>query len=209
VKKKGCDKKLHHDTLHRQTHTHTHTHTHTQTQTHTLTHSHFQQTSQIQKSVQESGNATLLSMLKKVKNRMLDLSNGILRNLPIETVSNNMCGINLSKNHLVTIPKKLILKMLQMPDLTSLNLSSNGMVKVPKSLAKLEALVSLDLSYNQLDALPSVLGNLSNLKDLQVKHNPLTTIPDEILKKGTSRIMQYLRLPLFTSLYLFSFLLFL
>jgi len=128
-----------------------------------------------------------------MKNKVLDLSGG-LHLMAIDSISeDNVSSLNLSNNNLTSLPGKLVAKIIGMKDLTQLNLSANSLTSLPADIGKLTQLTQLNLADNQLDTLPASLGSLVLLKDLNVKHNPLTTIPEDVLKKGTPRLIQYLK----------------
>lgn len=142
----------------------------------------------------QRNNKDIVALMKKMKNNILDLSDGALHNVAIETIAEEaISGLNLSNNELSSIAPKLMAKLLSMRDLTSLNLSNNALSSLPTEIGSLPALTQLNLADNNLDALPASMGNLTNLKDLNLKHNPMTTVPEEVMKKGTQRLVQYLK----------------
>jgi serine/threonine protein kinase/GTPase SAR1 family protein len=139
-------------------------------------------------------NQEIIALMKKMKNNILDLSDGALHNVAIDTIAEeSISGLNLSNNELSAIAPKLMSKLLNMRDLTSLNLSNNALTGLPTEIGAMCALTQLNLADNHLDALPASMGNLTNLKDLNLKHNPMTTVPEEVMKKGTQRLIQYLK----------------
>jgi Leucine-rich repeat (LRR) protein len=110
-------------------------------------------------------NKDIIAVLKKMKNNILDLSDGALRSVAIESISeDNISGLNLANNLLQGIPPKLLTKLLNMKELTTLNLADNNMAHLPAEIGNLSQLTNLNLSGNRLDTLPSSMGNLVNLK---------------------------------------------
>jgi Leucine-rich repeat (LRR) protein len=110
-------------------------------------------------------NKDIIGVLKKMKNNILDLSDGALRSVAIESISeDNISGLNLANNLLGKIPPKLLSKLLNMKELTTLSLADNNMATVPDEIGNLVQLTNLNLAGNRLDGLPSSMGNLVNLK---------------------------------------------
>uniref|UniRef100_A0A3B3VIR5 Leucine-rich repeat protein SHOC-2 n=1 Tax=Poecilia latipinna TaxID=48699 RepID=A0A3B3VIR5_9TELE len=76
---------------------------------------------------------------------------------------------------------------------TLLELRDNKIRNLPEELALLLTLTRLDLSNNDISTLPASLSLLPNLKVLLLEGNPLRGIRRELLAKGTSDLLKYLR----------------
>ncbi len=64
---------------------------------------------------------------------------------------------------------------------------------IPDSLINLQTLERLDVSNNDLSGLPPSLGTMPHLKSLSVDGNPMKTIRRDILQRGTTELMKFLR----------------
>lgn len=82
----------------------------------------------------------------------------------------------------------------QLGRLSKLILRGNNLTALPESLSELSALLRLDLRDNQLSALPRSLADvISRGTDVQLDGNPLIDPPAEIVQRGSSALITYLR----------------
>uniref|UniRef100_A0A8B9RC94 Leucine-rich repeat-containing protein 40 n=1 Tax=Astyanax mexicanus TaxID=7994 RepID=A0A8B9RC94_ASTMX len=77
--------------------------------------------------------------------------------------------------------------------LSVLELRDNKVKSLPEEITLLQGLQRLDLTNNDLSSIPCGLGNLPKLTSLTLEGNPLRTIRRELLTKGTSELLKYLR----------------
>ncbi|TVK90638.1 Leucine-rich repeat-containing protein 40 [Bagarius yarrelli] len=77
--------------------------------------------------------------------------------------------------------------------LSVLELRDNKVKILPEEITLLQGLERLDLTNNDISSVPCGLGNLPKLKSLALEGNSLRTIRREILTKGTSELLKYLR----------------
>ncbi|XP_060775857.1 leucine-rich repeat-containing protein 40 isoform X2 [Neoarius graeffei] len=77
--------------------------------------------------------------------------------------------------------------------LSVLELRDNKVKSLPEEITALQGLERLDLTNNDISSVPCGLGTLPKLKSLALEGNPLRTIRREILTKGTSELLKYLR----------------
>ncbi|KAJ9434727.1 Leucine-rich repeat protein soc-2-like protein, partial [Diplonema papillatum] len=88
----------------------------------------------------------------------------------------NLTTLNLSQNHIVSVPASLGL----LRKLTRLDLNRNDITSVPDALANLKQLKVANFDYNELDAIPSCLCRIANLEQCYVAQNEgIATIPLE------------------------------
>ncbi|XP_015224589.1 PREDICTED: leucine-rich repeat-containing protein 40, partial [Cyprinodon variegatus] len=76
---------------------------------------------------------------------------------------------------------------------SQLELRDNKIRKLPEEIPPLLPLTRLDLTNNDISSLPASLSLLPNLKVLLLEGNPLRGIRRELLAKGTSDLLKYLR----------------
>ncbi|XP_026002624.1 leucine-rich repeat-containing protein 40 isoform X2 [Astatotilapia calliptera] len=74
-----------------------------------------------------------------------------------------------------------------------LELRNNKIKIVPEEITLLSTLTRLDLTNNDITSLPASLSLLPNLNVLLLEGNPLRGIRRDILSKGTSELLKYLR----------------
>ncbi|KAI5109366.1 leucine-rich repeat-containing protein 40, partial [Silurus meridionalis] len=77
--------------------------------------------------------------------------------------------------------------------LSVLELRDNKVKSLPEEITILQGLERLDLTNNDLNSVPCGLGTLPKLKSLSLEGNPLRTIRRDLLNKGTSELLKYLR----------------
>ncbi|KAI4894986.1 hypothetical protein NFI96_010794 [Prochilodus magdalenae] len=77
--------------------------------------------------------------------------------------------------------------------LSVLELRDNKVKSLPEEITLLQGLERLDLTNNDISSVPFGLGTLPKLTSLALEGNPLRTIRRELLTKGTSELMKYLR----------------
>ncbi|XP_036426167.1 leucine-rich repeat-containing protein 40 isoform X2 [Colossoma macropomum] len=77
--------------------------------------------------------------------------------------------------------------------LSVLELRDNKVKRLPEEITLLQGLERLDLTNNDISSVPFGLGTLPKLTSLALEGNPLRTIRRELLTKGTSELLKYLR----------------
>lgn len=82
--------------------------------------------------------------------------------------------------------------ILSLIHLKTLNVNNNRIRILPKDISVLESLEVLKIKNNLLEFLPSSLIQMK-LTRLAVQNNPLQTIPREIIMRGSSATLDYLR----------------
>ncbi|XP_076578731.1 leucine-rich repeat-containing protein 40 isoform X2 [Chaetodon auriga] len=151
-----------------------------------------------------------LAQLKNVK--LLDCSNNHLTEIPASLSEMlAMEQLYLRHNKLQLLPKLPApmlkdlyvgnnqieqLQMEQLACLTSislLELRDNKIKTLPEQITLLNTLTRLDLTNNDITILPASLSLLPNLKVLLLEGNPLRGIRRDLLTKGTSELLKYLR----------------
>ncbi|XP_072540318.1 leucine-rich repeat-containing protein 40 [Salminus brasiliensis] len=77
--------------------------------------------------------------------------------------------------------------------LSVLELRDNKVKSLPEEITLLQGLQRLDLTNNDISSIPCGLGTLPKLTSLALEGNPLRTIRRDLLTKGTSELLKYLR----------------
>ncbi|XP_044130713.1 platelet glycoprotein Ib alpha chain-like isoform X1 [Bufo gargarizans] len=108
----------------------------------------------------------------------LNLANNTLKTLPMVSQLPGLTTLQLSNNHITTIPEKAFMGLKK---LDSLELQHNYIDSLDEQVFEgLQSLKHLDLSYNQLLLLPDrLLAGLENLGKLYLSWNRLTHIPND------------------------------
>lgn len=120
----------------------------------------------------------------------LDLSKNCIRGLSANIATlKSLEVLELSSNRITDLGQEL----LSLTKLRVLNLSSNQLTVVPSVISELVSLESLSLAKNLLHLIPTSLTLLTNLQDLDVIGNPLVSPPGDVIQKGTSAIINYLK----------------
>ncbi|GAC1350076.1 MAG: hypothetical protein NVSMB27_29160 [Ktedonobacteraceae bacterium] len=144
----------------------------------------------------------------------LNLSNMGLSHLPVEIWElTNLEWLSLENNQLSSVSKEIgeltKLEMLslennqlsripleigKLANLQRLYLQNNQLSRIPAEIGKLTKLEWLSLENNQLSYIPVEIGKLTKLKRIFLENNPsLLTVPPEIVARGTSDILAFLR----------------
>lgn len=84
-------------------------------------------------------------------------------------------------------------KLAGLAAISLLELRDNKIKGVPEQITLLSTLTRLDLTNNDIATLPASLSLLPNLKMLLLEGNPLRGIRRDLLTKGTSELLKYLR----------------
>lgn len=121
----------------------------------------------------------------------VNFSNLDLHRIPQKIKITWVRELNLSHNHLTSLPLTLIgtppgppgfpPKHLGLQRLTELNLEHNDFVEVP-DLSNLPQLQVLKLGHNQLTQLPASFAKMKTLTSLDLSSNPLGMVPAPVLK---------------------------
>eukprot|EP00005_Dracoamoeba_jomungandri_P014137 CAMPEP_0174277974 /NCGR_PEP_ID=MMETSP0439-20130205/61221_1 /TAXON_ID=0 /ORGANISM="Stereomyxa ramosa, Strain Chinc5" /LENGTH=1598 /DNA_ID=CAMNT_0015370339 /DNA_START=1040 /DNA_END=5837 /DNA_ORIENTATION=- len=98
--------------------------------------------------------------------------------------------VDLSGIGIVAIPEELFLGNTQC--IRSLNLSNNVLQSLPPDIENLSNLVELNIANNNIESLPWQLGALKSLSKLDTSGNPLSLLPDEIKRKPTRELLNFL-----------------
>ncbi|XP_076356296.1 leucine-rich repeat and calponin homology domain-containing protein 1-like isoform X1 [Tachypleus tridentatus] len=105
----------------------------------------------------------------------LDCYHNVIRSLPDSVITlHSLTYLNLSRNHLSTIPPALC----QLP-LEVLDVSNNKLVSLPEEIGHMQCLMDLDVSCNEITILPPQIGDLQSLKSFNIRRNLLVELPPE------------------------------
>ncbi|XP_007431212.1 leucine-rich repeat-containing protein 27 [Python bivittatus] len=121
----------------------------------------------------------------------LDLSRKDLQHLTTEIYKLfNLRHLHLEGNALSVIPEDFFQNL---PNLTWLDLRYNKFKELPSEIGCHKQLKTLLLERNPIKRLPVELGNLVSLTALNLRHCPLEFPPLEVVQKGLSVILCFLR----------------
>lgn len=139
----------------------------------------------------------ILEVLRHGQNGIIDLSNGTYQLFGRSSIAPRpgIVGLKLNNNSLgPSLPPYLMATLLQIgSQLQILKLKDNGLQSIPSQIGDLTGLTTLSLTDNALETIPASIGQLENLKLLKLRKNPLSLLPEEVVKKGTARVLQYLK----------------
>ncbi|KAI9279604.1 hypothetical protein BY458DRAFT_502283 [Sporodiniella umbellata] len=110
------------------------------------------------------------SVTNMVRLEELDVSNNQLEQLPDDFVIPSLISLNVSHNHLDSIPKSIA----QCYHLKSLNVSKNHLTSLPSDLIHLRSLELFDVSENLLCIMPAEILETMASGALLITGNPLT-----------------------------------
>ncbi|CAL8255716.1 unnamed protein product [Merluccius merluccius] len=152
------------------------------------------------------------SLAKLANLKLLDCSNNQLTGFPVSlSEMTNLEQLYLRHNKLRLLPqlpapnlKELYAGNNQIHQLESeqlaslaavsiLELRDNKIQSLPDELALLSTLTRLDLTNNDVGTLPASLSLLPNLKVLMLEGNPLRGIRRDLLSRGTTELLKYLK----------------
>ncbi|CAH2051256.1 unnamed protein product [Thlaspi arvense] len=142
---------------------------------------------------------------------VVNLSGMALESLPNPSLNlAQICKLDLSNNHLQTIPESLTARLLNLialdvhsnqikalpnsigclSKLKCLNVSGNFLVFLPKSIQHCRSLEELNANFNKLIRLPDSIGfELTNLRKLSVNSNKLISLPLSITHLTSLRVL--------------------
>lgn len=80
-----------------------------------------------------------------------------------------------------------------MSHLKILDVRDNKLDEIPEEISYLQQLIRLDVTNNNLTDLPNSLRLLAHLQSLQADGNKIRSIRRDILQRGTSSILKFLR----------------
>lgn len=129
-----------------------------------------------------------ITQLKQLE--VLDLGNNHFERLP-EAVDrlHRLTWLFLNENRFTEFPAVL----LDMPWLRWVFLHGNQLTGLPADISRIHRLKWLSLSNNRLRDLPASLGNLTDLEHLAIRQNPLTELPPDVVRRGDSAVLAWLR----------------
>ncbi|XP_034036635.1 leucine-rich repeat-containing protein 40 isoform X3 [Thalassophryne amazonica] len=151
-----------------------------------------------------------LALLRNVK--LLDCSNNQLTDIPVslsQMAALEQLYLRHNKLHLLphlpaTSIKELYfgnnhierldpMQLLNLTEVSLLELRDNKIKVLPEEITLLSMLTRLDLTNNDIITLPASVGLLPSLTTLQLEGNPLRGIRRDLLTKGSSELLKYLR----------------
>lgn len=150
---------------------------------------------------------------KMAQLKVLDLQNNQINTLPPDIGNlRNLDLLYLQKNKLISLPilenckslKELHLgynlinelndeHLAPLSQISMLDLRDNKLTEVPQEITLLVKLQRLDLTNNSLQNLPNEIGLMENLRHLQFDGNPIRNIRRDIMRRGTTELMKFLR----------------
>jgi len=122
--------------------------------------------------------------------QILDLSRNACSVIP--DCIGDLCQLKeliLQENSLVFLPSTIS----KLTNLEVLDISQNKFTAVPPQLHLLTSLTTFNAPGNRITSLPVFLSSMPALISLQLDRNPLKSIPREILQRGDSDLLVYLR----------------
>ncbi|XP_010541089.1 PREDICTED: plant intracellular Ras-group-related LRR protein 6-like [Tarenaya hassleriana] len=143
--------------------------------------------------------SSMTSNLEEEMLEVVNLSGMALLSLPNPSLNlAHICKLDLSNNHLQSIPESLTARLLNLmaldvrsnqlkslpnsigclSKLKFLNISGNFLISLPKTIEYCRSLEELNANFNKLIKLPDTMGfELTNLKKLSVNSNKLISLP--------------------------------
>ncbi|XP_059922598.1 leucine-rich repeat-containing protein 40 [Gadus macrocephalus] len=119
----------------------------------------------------------------------LYLRHNKLRLLP-QLPATNLKELYLGNNQIERLEAE---QLASLAAISLLELRDNKIQSVPEEVTLLATLTRLDLTNNDVATLPASLSLLPNLKVLMLEGNPLRGIRRDLLSKGTTELLKYLR----------------
>lgn len=141
---------------------------------------------------QEDNILRIIEETRALGTNTLDLSQKGMRMLPSEILDMPQLEyLYLEGNELSVIPDELFDKL---PNLKWLDLRRNYLVRLPSVYTgQHKNIRNLLLESNNLRTLPLELGLIKSLHGLNISNNPLEFPPQNVIEKGTSDILKFLR----------------
>jgi hypothetical protein len=135
----------------------------------------------------------ITSLFKYVKNIktdneiILDLSDNLQNVKLLNKIPNisQLTSLILSRNNITKLSKSIT----KISSLTTLILTENNLTKLPKSINNLSKLQTLLVPENNITKLPKSLSKLSNLRTLNVSNNKITKIPKSLSMLSLLRLL--------------------
>ncbi|XP_060082531.1 leucine-rich repeat-containing protein 27-like [Ylistrum balloti] len=129
---------------------------------------------------------------KALGSNTLDLCHKGLLQIPHEILElSNLEYLYLEGNELSALPDDFFDKL---PNLVWLDVRRNNLLRLPSVYTgRHQHLRSLLLESNRLRSLPLELGLIKSLNGLNTSNNPIEFPPKEVMEKGTTAILQFLR----------------
>lgn len=120
----------------------------------------------------------------------LYLRHNRLRVLPQLPSCRSLKELHLGNNQIEAVEAE---HLQHLGSLSVLELRDNKVKSLPEEISLLQSIERLDLVNNDISSLPSSLSLLPQLKMLTLEGNPLRGIRRDMLTKGTSELLKYLR----------------
>lgn len=130
------------------------------------------------------------SLSTALRLEVLELQYNRLTTIPQILPGPSLVQLHLGFNQLSTVDTD---KLSPLTSLVYLDLRDNKINVVPEGIVRLETLERLDLTNNNIAGLPYEMGNMSNLKSLSLEGNTLRGLRRDIVRRGTTEVLKYLR----------------
>lgn len=122
--------------------------------------------------------------------QILDLHGNALREVPSIGATTTLKEFRLGGNKITELNGE---RLSPLTGLVCLELRDNKVSSIPVALTELKSLERLDITNNSVSELPFVMGLMPNLKVLSLEGNPLRGLRRDIIQRGTSAILAYLK----------------
>jgi Leucine-rich repeat (LRR) protein len=132
----------------------------------------------------------LQSLISHKAIRILDLSRNACSVIPdIIGELTQLEELVLQENALTSLPATIS----KLTNLEVLDIAQNKFTAVPPQLHLLTSLTTFNAAGNRITSLPVFLSSMPKLDSLQLDRNPLKSVPREVLQRGDTDLLVYLR----------------